>query len=91
MPLGGLSVEDSANDARLMVRALADAGYEVAWERVETEATMRAALAARAWDVIVADYNLPDCNGLACRESDATLAAERAAPSHRPPATLPSA
>ncbi|MFH0953739.1 MAG: ATP-binding protein [Verrucomicrobiota bacterium] len=63
-----LIVEDSENDALLTVQELRRGGYEPAFERVETADAMGAALKARGWDVIVADYSLPRFNGLAAIE-----------------------
>jgi PAS domain S-box-containing protein len=58
-PLKVLIVEDSESDARLMVRQLERAGYAPVWERVETAEAMRTALGEQAWDLILADYFLP--------------------------------
>jgi hypothetical protein len=58
-PLALLLVEDSESDAQLMVRLLENAGYEVHAERVETAPRLAAALQEQAWDVILADYHLP--------------------------------
>ncbi len=57
-----LIVEDSEFDAQIMVSLLRKAGYEVSMERVETGESMRTALAEREWDIILADYNLPNFN-----------------------------
>jgi DNA-binding NtrC family response regulator len=54
-----LQVEDSANDATLIVRALERAGFEVEAERVDCAAQMRVALTSRPFDVIISDYLLP--------------------------------
>jgi response regulator RpfG family c-di-GMP phosphodiesterase len=54
-----LVVEDSDNDAQLMLRDIRRAGYEVEYERVETEQTMRRSLETRIWDVVLCDYSLP--------------------------------
>ncbi len=54
-----LIVEDSADDAELMVRELRRAPYEVSWTRVEDAAAMRAALLGGTWDVILSDFNMP--------------------------------
>jgi PAS domain S-box-containing protein len=54
-----LQIEDSESDAALIVRLLHKAGYTVDSERVEDAAAMRAALEQRVWDVIIADYRLP--------------------------------
>lgn len=58
-PLRVLEVEDSESDAALIVRLLEKGGYEVHSQRVEEAAAMRAALENGAWDVIIADYHLP--------------------------------
>ncbi|HEY0455459.1 MAG TPA: SpoIIE family protein phosphatase [Verrucomicrobiae bacterium] len=60
--LRALIVEDSEFDAQMMVSMLRKGGYEIAFERVETSDAMNAALEAGVWDVILADYNLPDFN-----------------------------
>lgn len=54
-----LQVEDSARDAELIVGLLEQAGYEVQALRVDTEEQMRAALADKEWDLVIADYRLP--------------------------------
>jgi PAS domain S-box-containing protein len=58
-PLRVLIVEDSDDDASLLLRELRRSGYDPAFERVETAAAMRAALERQAWDIIIADYSLP--------------------------------
>ena len=58
-PLRVLLVEDSPDDADLMVRALRCAGIELAAERVDTESALRAAFERQSWDLILCDYNLP--------------------------------
>lgn len=58
--LSVLIVEDSADDARLLVRHLQQAGHEVLHERVETAEALSAALERRNWDVVLSDYRLPD-------------------------------
>jgi PAS domain S-box-containing protein/putative nucleotidyltransferase with HDIG domain len=54
-----LFVEDSEDDAKLLLRELQRIGYEVEFERVETDVTMRAMLIERPWDLILSDYTLP--------------------------------
>jgi len=58
-PLRVLFVEDSEDDAKLLLRELRQIGYEVAFERVETDAAMRAMLTETPWDLILSDYTLP--------------------------------
>lgn len=59
-PLRLLVVEDSEFDAQIMLSILRQGGYDVTAQRVETADSLRAALAISPWDVILADYNLPD-------------------------------
>jgi two-component system cell cycle sensor histidine kinase/response regulator CckA len=54
-----LLVEDSEDDAALIILALKRGGYEVASERVDTREAMMAALDRRAWDAVVSDYSMP--------------------------------
>lgn len=58
-PLRLLQVEDSESDAALILRLLQKAGYDIDAERVEDANAMRAALNAREWDIIIADFRLP--------------------------------
>jgi len=58
-PLRVLMVEDSEDDACLILRELGRGGFEVSYERVETSSAMGAALAERTWDVVISDYSLP--------------------------------
>src|SRR5688572_1793941 len=54
-----LIVEDSEDDALLMVRELVKSGYVTEHERVEDAPSMRDALRRRSWDVILSDYTMP--------------------------------
>ena len=58
-PLRVLIVEDSADDALLLLRELRRGGYDPASERVETPEDFSAALAGGSWDLVIADYALP--------------------------------
>jgi PAS domain S-box-containing protein len=57
-PLRLLLVEDSENDATLLLRALKQAGYEVDHERVYAADEMEKALRS-SWGVIISDYSMP--------------------------------
>lgn len=63
-PIRVLMVEDSEDDALLMLRALEKGGYEPEYRRVETAEAMRDGLAAEAWDLILCDYKMPRFDGL---------------------------
>jgi two-component system, cell cycle sensor histidine kinase and response regulator CckA len=54
-----LIVEDSEDDMLLLLRELRRGGYTPDYLRVETAATMAAALEQRSWDIVIADYTLP--------------------------------
>jgi two-component system cell cycle sensor histidine kinase/response regulator CckA len=58
-----LLVEDSETDAELMLRELNRAGLVVECERVDDAPAMRAALARRAWDAVVSDWQMPRFSG----------------------------
>lgn len=58
-----LIVDDSAEDAEMIVRELRRAGYTLVYERVDTLASMRSLLHWE-WDLILADYKMPGFSGL---------------------------
>jgi len=64
-PLRLLIVEDSEDDAMLLLREFRRAGYEVTFERVESAEAMAVALAEKSWDLVIADHNLPQFSGTA--------------------------
>jgi len=59
IPLRVLLVEDSEDDADLLLHELRRGGYEPRWKRVDTAAGLTAALSAEPWDVITCDYVMP--------------------------------
>ena len=59
-----LLVEDSEDDAILLLRALETGGYSVTHRRVETLLAFEHALAHEEWDIVISDYSLPGLNGL---------------------------
>jgi PAS domain S-box-containing protein len=58
-----LIVEDSEDDTDLLLRALRRDGYDPVHLRVDTAAAMRAALDDHTWDIIIADYVMPQFSG----------------------------
>jgi PAS domain S-box-containing protein len=67
-PLRLLIVEDSDDDAALTIRQLKRADYEVTFERVETAGAMLTALKEHTWDLVIADYSMPQFTGMAALE-----------------------
>ncbi len=66
-PLRVLIVEDSEDDAMLLIRELRHGGYTPSFERVDTPDTLRTALRKKAWDLVITDHNMP------CFDSTAAL------------------
>jgi len=62
--LRALLVEDSEDDAQLLLRELRRQGYRVEHERVETREAMALALSDKTWDIILCDYSLPQFNAM---------------------------
>ncbi len=61
--LRALLIEDSAQDAELIVQRLRKGGYQVEFERVDSPASATAALARDCWEVVICDYALPHFSG----------------------------
>jgi len=59
-----LLVEDSEDDALLILRELERGGYEVSAQRVVSEQEMREALDRQPWDVVILDYHVPGFGAL---------------------------
>jgi PAS domain S-box-containing protein len=58
-PLRMLIVEDSKDDANLLLHTVRSAGYELVYEVVDTSPAMRAALESQDWDLITSDHAMP--------------------------------
>jgi signal transduction histidine kinase len=54
-----LIVEDSPDDAELIVLELRRGGYDPEYLRVDEADTMREALEQREWDLVLSDYSMP--------------------------------
>ena len=59
IPLRVLLVEDSEDDALLIVRELRKGGYTPEWARVDTAEGLEHALGSGAWDIVITDHNMP--------------------------------
>jgi diguanylate cyclase (GGDEF)-like protein len=68
-----LLVEDSEDDATLLLRELRKGGYQPECRRVDSGEELQAALAGARWDIVITDHNLPGFS------SEAALATVRGA------------
>jgi signal transduction histidine kinase len=59
-----LLIEDSRSDAEIEIAELRRAGFDVAADVVETKDEVRQRLSKNSYDVILADYSLPNFRGM---------------------------
>jgi PAS domain S-box-containing protein len=64
LPLRILLVEDSEDDAELILRQLRRSGYEPLARRVASAEEMEPALKDSTWDIVISDYVMPGFGGL---------------------------
>jgi len=57
--LNVLIVDDSEDDAILIVRALEKEGFNLSFKRVDSAASLEAALNDASWDIVLSDYSMP--------------------------------
>jgi diguanylate cyclase len=72
-----LLVEDSEDDAALVIRELSRGGYDVAFRRVDTAPALITAFDDARWDLAIADFSMPQFSGTAAlavvRQIDAEM------------------
>ncbi len=59
-PLSVLIVEDSEEDADLIVLELKRGGYDPVFRRVDDRQAMAAALQERSWEIVLSDFSMPN-------------------------------
>jgi len=59
-----LIVEDSKEDADLIIRTLHKNGYEIETEVVDNPKSMRSALEIQNWDVLTSDHSMPEFDAI---------------------------
>lgn len=57
--LEALLIEDSEDDATLIVHELEHGGFEVLFERIDTSDEIENALSKKEWDIILCDHAMP--------------------------------
>ncbi len=63
-PLRVLCIDDCEIDVLLILETLKAGGYDVEWQRVCSREAVIASLAQQPWDVVIADYVMPQFDGL---------------------------
>jgi len=58
-----LMIEDSEDDAALLVRELQRGNYEVQLERVDESSALESAFEKQNWDLIISDFSMPHFSG----------------------------
>lgn len=59
-PIRVLIIEDVKDDALLVMNQLRRNGYDPSFVRVERDDELASALRTQSWDIVIADYSLPD-------------------------------
>src|SRR6476659_2142441 len=62
-PLRVLIVEDSIDDAALLLYELKRGGYEATHQRVDTPEGLEQAFATNSWDIVLVDFTMPRFSG----------------------------
>lgn len=60
-----LLIEDSPDDAALLLRELQRGTYQITHDRVDTADALNVALDRQPWDLVLADYSMPQFDGMA--------------------------
>lgn len=58
--LDALLIEDSEDDATLIVHELEHGGFDVSYERIDTSDAIEEALGRKKWDIIFCDHAMPE-------------------------------
>jgi two-component system cell cycle sensor histidine kinase/response regulator CckA len=59
-----LLIEDSPDDAELVLQQLAKGGLKVSHKRVCEEKPLREAIISGKWDIVISDFTMPQLNGM---------------------------
>src|SRR5579863_2199464 len=62
-PLRVLVIEDSDDDAKMVLRELRRADYDVDFERVASADALRSSIGSQAWDLFICDFSMPRFSG----------------------------
>lgn len=68
-----LLIEDSADDAHVILATLAAGGFSVISKRVETAEQLRNSIGQDAWDLVLSDFSLPQFGAMEALEIFASM------------------
>jgi two-component system, NarL family, sensor histidine kinase UhpB len=63
-PLRILLIQNSDDDARLLLSEIRNGGYEPVYKQIETAAATKQALESEFWEIVLCDFDLPHFSGL---------------------------
>jgi signal transduction histidine kinase len=63
LPLRVLIVEDSDDDATMILRELKRANYEIDFKRVDSAHALKPAVVSQPWDLVISDFSMPNFSG----------------------------
>lgn len=69
IPINILIIEDSEDDAVLMLHEFRKSGYIVDYNQVMDQETLVESLQRKKWDLVLSDYSMPDFDGLLALET----------------------
>jgi PAS domain S-box-containing protein/putative nucleotidyltransferase with HDIG domain len=67
-PIRVLVIDDSEDDALLVIRQLKSGGFNPTYEQVDTPEAMSKALDNKSWDIVLCDYSMPRFSASAALE-----------------------
>ncbi len=63
IPIRVLIIEDSEDDCLLIARELKSGGYDVRYQRVDSQTALNRACDLEEWDLIISDFSMPHFSG----------------------------
>ena len=60
-----LIIEDSEDDAKLIIRDIQKAGYDIEYQLIQTSDALKEVIDKFQFDLVISDYNMPEFNGIA--------------------------
>ena len=64
VPLRVLIIEDSDDDAAMVLRELKRANYDIEFKRVDSADSLKSLAASQNWDLLISDFSMPGFSGV---------------------------